>query len=418
MNGEKSVIIIGGGASGMMAAIKAAESDVEVILIEKNRMCGRKILLTGKGRCNITNTKNWEFFSSHLFPKPMFLRSAFFDFSNLETIGFFNKIGLRTVVTQGERVFPESMRSQDVVDILVSKMKKEGVKVLSGHTVVSIDKCDNLLFECSCSVEGSNIENKVYGKAVIIATGGLSYPVTGSTGDGYKFASNFGHSIDSCFPSLTAITPENYDRRLEGINLDNVSLSLFVNKDLIQSEQGDLSFTNGGIEGSLGFRVSRKAVHSLLNGNKVEVVIDIKPSLSIEKIADRIERELKAQGYNRKSMNGGRLREYLRGYMPLKLIDPFIESNVNLSIDNLPERLKHWSFKIAGYVGYQRSVITAGGIPTTEIVAKNMRSKIVEGLFFAGEIIDIDGDTGGYNLQIAFSTGSLAGKSAAQYILK
>jgi len=423
----RDIIVVGGGAAGMMAAAKAAETGCSVTLIEKNSILGRKVLITGKGRCNLTNTKKWSEFSTHIHPKSAFFKSAFYNFSNTATIEYFNNIGLPTVVEQGERVFPESMRSQDVSDILLSRLNSLGVELLYCKDVIKISKVNEEIFECSImdstekvfSVRFPTISvSNIYGKAVIIATGGLSYPITGSTGAGYSFAESFGHKVNARFPSLTALIPNYYDTKLYGITLNNVGLNLFIDKDLIQMELGEVKFTEKGIEGALVYRVSRKAVKALINGQKVELILDLKPALSIDTLNKRVDRDLEKLKINSEKINTGKWKMLLRELLPVALIDPFISHNKDLTLNNLPVKLKDWRFGIKTYVGYERAAVTAGGVSQDEIISKSMKSKLVSNLYFAGEVIDLDGDTGGYNLQIAFSTGSLAGLSAAQQILK
>jgi hypothetical protein len=260
--------------------------------------------------------------------------------------------------------------------------------------------------------------SNIYGKVVIIATGGLSYPITGSTGAGYAFAESFGHKVNTCFPSLTALIPNYYDTKLYGITLNNVGLNLFIDKDLIQMELGEVIFTEKGVEGALVYRVSRKAVKALINGQKVELILDLKPALSLDILNKRVDRELEKLKINREKINIAKWKILLRELLPVALIAPFLSHNKDLTLNNLPAKLKDWRFGIKTYVGYERAVVTAGGVSQDEIIAKSMRSKLVSNLYFAGEVIDLDGDTGGYNLQIAFSTGCLAGLNAAQQILK
>jgi len=414
------VAVIGGGAAGMMAAIKAAETGCEVIVLEKNSFCGKKINITGKGRCNITNTRKWNEFAEHLHPSAAFVRNAFYNFSNEALRDYLLEIGLETVVERGERVFPASMKASDVSKTLVQRMEELGVKIIYDCDVLSVKKSGSGEFICSCSKNSSlSEEETISAKAVIVATGGLSYPTTGSTGTGFDIARDFGLEVSETFPSLTALTPQHYDFTLEGIELKNVGLNLFIDRDLIQVEQGDLTFTSGGIEGALGFRLSRKAVKALRNGAKVEVELDLKPALTMESLTRRIERELSFDKLTLESEMGPvKMRNLLRSLMPEALIKPFQNANPDLKPRNLAERLKSWRFKITSYVGYERSVVTAGGVSQKEIVPKTMCSRKVDGLYFAGEVLDIDGDTGGYNLQIAFSTGALAGERAAQQILK
>lgn len=417
---EVDIVVIGAGAAGSMAAIKAAESGCRVVLLEKNISCGRKIMLTGKGRCNITNTKSWDEFSTHLHPVAAFVKPSFFNFSNLETIAFFNSAGLPTSVEQGERVFPASMRAADVAATLDRQLRRHGVDVRYECEVAELSKTGEMM--CCTYLQGgrgSQIKTQsICAEAVIVATGGLSYPVTGSTGDGYRFAKAFSHTVIDTFPSLTALVPFRYYVDLHGLELKNVGLTLVVGKDRVQSETGDMSFTSNGIEGSLGYRVSRKAVKALINGQKVTLVLDLKPALSEKALESRLSRELAAMGADARSIGPVKMRALLRKLMPEKLIRPFVADHPQLTVTLLPKALKEWVFPIKSYIGYERAVVTAGGVSQKEITAKNMRSKIEPRLYFAGEVIDIDGDTGGYNLQVAFSTGALAGVSAAQQILK
>lgn len=417
------IVVVGGGPAGMMAAIKAAEKGCSVTLLEKNSSCGKKILITGKGRCNLTNTKSWQEFATHLHPVAAFLKPAFFNFSNKATVDFFNSIGLPTVVEQGGRVFPESMKAADVSKILVSRLLELGVDIICNAEVKNISEVDGNL---KCTYISSQIisegEMKVrntYSSAVVVATGGLSYPSTGSTGAGYEIAKSFSHTIVDTFPSLTALIPDEYDSKLHGINLANVGVNLFVNNDIVQMEMGEINFTSNGIEGALGFRVSRKAIVALRNDQRVELVLDLKPALSLETLRERIKRDMvELKIPKNREISTRSLKILLKGLMPSALITPFLNQANGLTIDNLPYKLKDWRFKITSYIGYERAVVTAGGVSQKEIIAKYMRSRLNPNLYFAGEVIDIDGDTGGYNLQIAFSTGALAGECAAQQILK
>ena len=402
----------------MMAAIKAAECGAEVVLLEKNHLPGRKLAITGKGRCNITNTKPWSEFATHVHPRNNFVRSAFYNFSNQATIEYFNSIGLETVVTQGDRVFPASMKAFDVVDALVDRMKATGVKLIADADLLAVCT-DGSTYKCTyndLSNPRSIRTDIISAKAIIVATGGLSYPSTGSNGRGYDVATSLGHTVTRCFPSLAALMPKNYDSGLYDVELKNVELKLFVGHDLVQTEMGDLTFTEDGIEGSLGFRVSRKAVNALENGSPVELVIDLKPAVSVQELKDRVKREVASFKWEVPLINDARLKKILRRFMPAELIEPFFRMSKGLTVNTLPERLKDWRFPIARHAGYRRAVVTAGGVSLDEVVPKTMQSRLDKGLFFAGEVLDLDGDTGGYNLQMAFSTGALAGQSAAKYV--
>lgn len=401
------IVIIGGGAAGLYAAATLSSLNMEgaslkVLLLEKMHRCGLKIGITGKGRCNLTNTKPWEEFSSHIHPKNIFLKNSFYGMSNLSTMEFFEKIGLPLVVERGDRVFPQSMKATDVPSVLEKHILRGGVEIKKNAPVRQIKSSPDNLFLVEYG-EGEELASK----KIIVATGGLSYKTTGSTGDGYEFARCFGHKITQCYPSLTALRPKDYREEFQGISLKNVSLQLVVNGNVVQEEFGDLDFTNGGIEGPIGFKVSRKGVHSIINGQKVEVVLDMKPAVSHKQLKERISRELL-------QVKGNQLKGLLPKLLPQSIVPMFVAAHKNLSIENLPEKLKCWKFAVEGYVGYERCVVTAGGVHLQEVSQKSMESKLVKGLYFAGEVLDLDGDTGGYNLQIAFSTGALAAMSAAK----
>lgn len=408
---KSQVVVIGAGASGMMAAIAAAQKGASVVLLEKRERPGRKIRITGKGRCNITNTKPWAQFSTHIHPNKKFLKQAFYSFSNSDTVSFFEEIGVKCMVERGDRVFPESGSAVTVVEALQTRMDKLGIEQYYNSPVLNLE------------IVNGRVESVVTRShsfpagAVILATGGLSYPLTGSDGDGYEFAKQAGHSIVECWPSLTALLPKNYSLELDGLSLKNIELSLYVGKDIVQLERGDIDFTNNGIEGSLGYKVSRKAVKALINGNKCTLAINIKPAVSDSNLESRIIEEIKG-------LNSNSISALLRKFMPKQLIYPFIQGN-NLPdslskikdhykfVMELRESLKEWKLEIESFTSYERAVITAGGISLNEIFPKTMKSRVVENLFLCGEIIDLDGDTGGYNLQIAFTTGNKAGEEAA-----
>jgi len=417
---NRELVVIGAGAAGLLAALSAAEEGVSVLLLEKMEKAGRKIRITGKGRCNITNTKNWDDFSKHIYPKNSFFKPAFYNLTNSKTITLFEEIGLETIIERGDRVYPKSGQAKDVVDALVNRLSALGVEIRYNARVTDIKSIDGSLTELVWDENGSR--KSLCPKAVIVATGGLSYPTTGSDGDGYKFAVNLGHNIVPCFPSLTALMPKGYDSSLESLVLKNVTLKLYIGKDAVQEEFGDVEFTNNGLEGPLGLRVSRKAVKALLNGEKVFITIDCKPALSEVQLINRINREFDTNGKIR-------VTDLLPRLLPKQLIEPFMKQNKLLSgkilSSQLPgeiypiiDSLKNWKLEIESFTSFERCVITAGGVSINDIVSKNMSSRIIKNLYFAGEVIDIDGDTGGYNLQIAFSTGYLAGKSASHFILK
>ena len=433
------IIIIGGGAAGLMAAAGAAErfaadgSDAKVLVLEKMARPGRKIMITGKGRCNFTNVKPWNEFSAHIHPKPNFLKHSFYNLTSEAMLGFLESNGTETVVERGDRAFPASHLSSDIVDALVRAAESAGAEIHCSKEVSEISRNeDNFRIICS---DGSLYHcNKL-----IICTGGLSYPKTGSTGDGYMWARDFGHTVKTLFPSLTAIVPRGYKEdapagdmkghisrntiltetgeSLCGNQLKNVNLSLYIDGNLAQEEFGDLDFTDGGLEGPIGFKVSRRCVNAIVNGSKAYVVIDLKPAVEIEDLTVRIGclwNEISKDKRNANKLYKDRFRILLTKVLPMSLIPGFSKLNPGADHKTLAKALKNWKFEIAGFVGYERCVITAGGISLDEITAKTLESKLIPGLYFAGEVLDLDADTGGYNLQTAFSTGYLAGISAAK----
>ena len=393
---QPRLAIVGGGPAGMMAAIRAAVTlgdGSRVVLFDKNERLGRKIYLTGKGRCNLTNLRPWEEFAPHIHPNQRFLQQAFRAFSNEDVIRFFEELGVPTVTLQGQRVYPASLIAGDVARALERRVQELGIEVRYTTTVGNLAELDAYA-------------------AVIIATGGKSYPVTGSTGDGYRFAQEAGHTVTAVFPSETALLPRGYDPCLPGLEMKNVGLQLYIDRTLVESEQGDFNFTDDGLESGIAYHLSRRAVWALCNGQKVDIILDLKPALTLEKLEARIARE------SASAPRPSRLDpDSLRSFLPKPLVAPFRRANPDLSLENLAKRLKSWSFPIVDYKGFERAVVTAGGVSLKEVVPKTMASRLRPGLFFCGEVLDLDGDTGGYNLQIAFSTGSLAGTSAANYLL-
>ena len=426
------IIVIGAGASGLMAAAGAAQNGASVVVLEKMPRPGRKIMITGKGRCNFTNLKAWNEFSTHIHPKPNFLKPAFYNLNSEKMIEFLESQGLECVVERGERAFPASHLASDVVDALVRAAEDSGARILCGKEVSEIDSAIETSFNVKCS-DGSTFRCR----KLIICTGGLSYPKTGSTGDGYKWAGQFGHSIKTLFPSLTAIVPFRYkvttaahknhiDRStplsetgklLCGNQLKNIQISIIIDGNTAQEEFGDMQFTDGGIEGPVGFKVSRKCVNALINGSKVGAVLDLKPAVDLEDLTVRISclwNEISKDKRNASKQYKDRYRILLTKVMPMSLTQGFMQMNPNTDHKTLAKALKNWKFDIEGYVGYERCVVTAGGVSCEEVAPKTMESKLTPGLYFAGEVLDLDADTGGYNLQTAFSTGYLAGINAAK----
>lgn len=431
------IIVIGGGAAGLMAAAGAAETlngNGRVIVLEKMPRPGRKIMITGKGRCNFTNVKAWNEFSGHIHPKPNFLKPSFYNLSSEKMIEFLEAQGMECVVERGERAFPASHLASDVVDALVRAAENAGAEVLCGKEVQEVSRNEEGEYIVR-SADGTEYNSK----KLIICTGGLSYPKTGSTGDGYGWAKDFGHSIRPLFPSLTAIVPKGYKdnaskghidrstpqseigKMLCGNQLKNVGLTVSIDGNEVQNEFGDLDFTDGGIEGPIGFKVSRKCVNAIVNGSKVTAVLDLKPAVEIEDLIVRINtlwNEISKDKRNSQKLYKDRFRLLLPKVMPMSLIPAFTKYHPNVDHKTLAKCLKGWKFEIEGYVGYERCVVTAGGVSLEEVTPKTLESKLIPGLYLAGEVLDLDADTGGYNLQTAFSTGYLAGISAAKSTLK
>lgn len=431
------IIIIGGGAAGLMAASGAASKGAGVLVLEKMARPARKIMITGKGRCNFTNVKPWNEFQTHIHPKANFLKPAFYNLSSEGMIDYLREAGVDSVTERGDRAFPVSHMSSDVVDGLVRAARRAGAQIRCEIEVDSIERLDGE-GEMRFCVKCSNHE-EYFCKRLIICTGGLSYPRTGSTGDGYAWAEALGHKIRPLFPSLTAMVPRGYKLEAEekpslkghiergtplselgeslcGIQLKNVGLRLVIDGNVAADEFGDMDFTDGGIEGPIGFKLSRRCVNAIVNGSKVGLVLDIKPAVDIDDLNKRIA-SLWQEIPSVNKLYKDRMKILLGRLMPFSLIPAFVRMNPNVDHKTLGKALKNWKFEIAGFVGYERCVITAGGVSLDEVTAKTLESKITEGLYFAGEILDLDADTGGYNLQIAFSTGYLAGISAGKSLI-
>ena len=432
------IVIIGGGAAGLMAATGAAHTlkGGKIAVLEKMPRPGRKIMITGKGRCNFTNVKQWNEFQEHIHPKPNFLKPSFYNLSSEKMINFLEDNGMKVVIERGDRAFPESHLASDVVDALVRAAQRSGAEIMCGKEVCNIEKDD--IFTVTCK-DGS----EYICKKLIICTGGLSYPKTGSTGDGFGWAEQTGHKIRPLFPSLTAIVPKGYkditeykgavikghiDRStplseignsLCNNQIKNVGLSLYVDGNEAQYEFGDLDFTDGGLEGPIGFKISRRCVNAIINGSKAYIVLDLKPAVEPDDLSVRISTLWNEVMKDKRSANKqykDKFKVLLTKVLPMSLIPAFIKLNPNTDHKTLAKALKSWRMDIEGFVGYERCVVTAGGVSTEDLTAKTLESRIVPGLYFAGEVLDLDADTGGYNLQTAFSTGYLAGISAAKSI--
>ena len=406
----KKVYVIGGGASGMIAAISAARCGHKVILLEKNEKLGKKLYITGKGRCNLTNACDRETFFDNVMSNPKFLYKAYNQMSTFDVIDFFEELGLRTKIERGNRVFPLSDKSSDVISALRNELERLGVEIRYKSEVSDIVTIEG-------SFNGINLVSSdqiLYGDAVIVATGGLSYPLTGSTGDGLKFAKKVGHTITDLSPSLVPLyVSEAYIKELMGLSLKNISIIIRSGQKEIYKDFGELLFTHFGVSGPVILSASRHIIPYMNNKDKITLSIDLKPALTHQQLDTRILRDFE-------EFKNKQFKNSLSRLLPNKLIDVIIplsnikpEKQVNSITKeerlNLVELLKNLTFNITRLAPYNQAVITKGGINIKEINPSTMESKIIKNMFFVGEVLDLDALTGGFNLQIAWSTGYLAG---------
>ena len=399
------VIVVGGGPAGMCAAISAKKSGYDVILLEKTSRLGKKLSITGKGRCNITSSLDMSEFIQNIPGNGRFLYSAFQNFTNKDIL---NLINIPTKNERGNRVFPVSDRAEDVVEAL--KRKLDGVNIEYNTKVEKILVKDNQVY-------GVKAKNKIYeADKVIIATGGLSYPMTGSTGDGYEMAKQVSHTVTELKPSLVAMTTEGESleecQMLQGLTLKNVAIKVFENNKKVYDDFGEMLFTHFGISGPIVLSASAHLVRTKMKNAIFE--IDLKPGLTEEKLQERILRDF--DKYKNKEIRNG-LNDLLpKAMIPVIIEKSSIDENKKINEikkeerNKLIENIKHFKIQITGFRPIKEAIVTAGGINVKEINPKTMQSKIVKGLYFAVEIIDVDAYTGGFNLQIAYSTGFTAGK--------
>jgi hypothetical protein len=423
----RHVIVIGAGPAGLVAAGQAAEQGATVLLLEKMDRPGRKLRITGKGRCNLTNVAPLSDFIAHFGPNGRFLRQAFSRFFTPDLVAFLEGLGVPTVTERGGRVFPASQEATDIVDALLRWVRDCGVAL---HTRSPVER---LLVEgervTGVRIAGNQVSSEKPGfsdskrlhraAAVIVATGGASYPATGSTGDGYRLAESVGHTVVPIRPALVPLeTAGDVAPRLQGLSLRNVTVRLWVDGKKQGDLFGEMLFTHFGLSGPTVLSLSRQAVDALRLGQSVRLSIDLKPALDERKLDARLLRDLDAHGKQQ-------FRTLLKGLLPRKLIP------VCLDLTGIPpeklahqitaqerKRLRAWlkdfRLQVTGHRSFREAIITAGGVDTREVDPRTMASRLVEGLYFAGEVLDVDADTGGYNLQAAFSTGWLAGRSAAR----
>jgi len=402
----KRVLIIGGGAAGMQSAIVSAKKGHKVFLFEKNEKLGKKLFITGKGRCNITNACDVEELLKNIVSNRKFLYSAFYTFSSNDMINFFEELGLKTKTERGNRVFPVSDKASDVIAAMQKEMKRLGVKIFLNTEVRDVH-INNRAFEYLQLSNG----DKIYGDAAIIATGGLSYQSTGSTGDGYKFAKRMGHAVTPTSPSLVPFNiREAWCRELQGLSLKNIRFAMMSGDQVVFEDFGELLFTHFGISGPVVLSAS-----AYYTGEKPRCTIDLKPALNLEQLDTRLQADFKKY-HNKQYRNG------LRDLLPSKLIPVVVDlSEIDpykkISEITREERLrlcgimKSLTMTIAGLRHYNEAVITKGGIAVNEVNPSTMESKLIKNTYFVGEVLDIDALTGGFNLQIAWSTAYVAGIS-------
>lgn len=421
------VLIIGGGAAGMAAAIAAAEHGEEVHVFEKNEKLGKKLYITGKGRCNFTNACDMEKLLESVCTNRKFLYSAFYCLTNQDVIEFFENHGMRTKVERGGRVFPLSDKSTDVIDTLREAMKRSGVKIhlnspvqkiLLENTKSSGEKGDpeREKQEEEARVSGIVLQNGdvVKGNRVIVATGGIAYPSTGSTGDGYRFARECGHSVTELSPSLVPFqTKEPYARQMQGLSLKNVELSIYDGKKCLFREFGEMMFTHFGVTGPLVLTASTVVSERLRRQGSLRMEINLKPALTEEQLDARLLREFDI-GKKKQFKN------ILGGLLPAKMIPVMIflsgiDPDRKVLEITREERQRllglilHFPLTAEGLRDYNEAIVTRGGVSVKEVCPATMESRKVHNLYFAGEVLDLDAVTGGFNLQIAWSTGYAAG---------
>jgi predicted Rossmann fold flavoprotein len=471
------VIVVGAGAAGLMAAGQAAQAGARTLLLERMDRPGRKLRISGKGRGNLTNTDPIPAFIDHFGPNGLFLRNAFARFFSDDLVAFLAGLGVRTESERGGRVFPRSDSAQDVVDALVDWIQRVGVTLRTGVRVARLLRSSDVRVEGAAdardggigdadvtdarhvdiagamvadadvgpdvhdvriadAVVGLDVHDSVvgvdvhgehagapfYGDAVVLAAGGASYPGTGSTGDGYDMARAVGHTIVPIRPALVPLeTAGDVAARLEGLSLRNVRLTVRAGGEPLAEDFGEMLFTRTGVSGPIVLSLSRQVVDALRAGRQVVLSIDLKPALDEEKLDARLLRDLDQYGKRH-------VQTLLKGLLPSSLIPICIEQaglpthqEANQVTAEQRGRLRAWlkefTLEVTGYQGFNRAIVTAGGVDTREIDPRTMASRLLRGLYFAGEVIDVDADTGGYNLQAAFSTGYVAGRAAAEAAL-
>lgn len=414
-----NVIVVGGGAAGMMAAVFAARNGHQVLIYEKNDRLGRKLFITGKGRCNITNASEIEELFSAVVSNPKFLYSAFYSFTNEQVIDFFETLGVKTKIERGNRVFPVSDHSSDVIGALQRELHRLGVQISLCTEVEKICAENGEIKGVVISDDAKKQKRQfVPADAVIVATGGISYPSTGSTGDGFRFAKSCGHKVTELFPALVPMeVKEWYAKELQGLSLRNISIRVTDGKKKLYEEFGEMLFTHYGVTGPVILSAS-SIVGKRLKGKELTLHIDLKPALTEEQLDKRVLREFEAN-HNRQFKNA------VDSLFPAKLKPVMTElsgiaEEKKVNEITKEERMqfvrliKDFKMTLTGLRSYSEAIITKGGVSVKEINPGTMESKLVKNLYFSGEVLDLDAVTGGYNLQIAWSTAYLAGINAGR----
>jgi len=407
------IAVIGGGAAGSMAAIRAAQLGKRVVLTERNDSIGRKILMTGKGRCNLTNTATIDTFIKKFSPNGEFLRNAFLAFSNEDLMEFFRSMGLELKIERQGRVFPVTDKALSVVALLEECLKENKVDILYGARITDIERKDGSFI--LVSEDGSSVK----AKKLIIATGGASYRETGSAGDGFRMADRLGHAIASLIPSLVPLkTKEGWVKELQGLSLENVRIEFHHDGKKIKSDIGDVIFTHFGVSGPLVLDMSGDIVSFLVSDKEIKMLIDLKPGLRKEQLESRLVNKFTVKG-------SIQMKNLMQDVLPKKMVPVFL-SLLSINPEKRPNQvtreerrtiidtLKAFPLTITGSLPIEEAMVTGGGVSVEDINPRTMESKVVPGLYFAGEIIEGAAPSGGYNLQQAFSTGYLAGEKAAE----
>ena len=413
----KRIAVIGAGASGMMCAISAAECGADVTVYERNEKPGKKLFITGKGRCNLTNACDASDFFDNVISNPRFLYSAVYSFDPYAVMDFFEKNGLRLKAERGNRVFPESDHSSDVIKTLTNMINDLGVDLRLNEAVTDVIARDGCVKVVASKPLKGKADREEY-DSVVIAAGGLSYPLTGACDDGYAFAKRLGHSINPLYPSLVSLRlKEKGLSALTGLSLRNVALSVKTEKKELYGGFGELLFTQTGMSGPLALSASAVCGRHIAKGNELLAYIDLKPALSVEKLDARILREFE-EAKNKNVLNAivsmypANMRQYILNEAKIPP-DKKVHDVSRQERKALIKATKEFPVTITGTDGFERAVVTGGGVDVREVDPSTMESKLIKGLYFTGEVLDVDALTGGYNLQIAWSTGHLAGMCAA-----